>query len=773
MANPFKKIAEYAKDQKNKYVIAIFVTVLIALFIFALNFLLGDFLKKRTYDFLVTSVGGKKSKPDQRVVLLLIDEFSMMYGQGINLGNWPWSRYIYSDILSFINKEGKPKAIFFDILFSESDKGTHGEMLNDEVFQNGIFESQNVYQNIVLIREKEVKNAKKLPLDILKYFKLDIQNAENITWKKVEANDFTIPIPCLRSQAPCDLIDGTPLALESLPDIDPLAKGVAVASFRKDSDGVYRRGRILFNYGKTYFPSISLAAIKALSPGSEIEILPGNIIKVGKYRIPVDENGDYLINYYKPSTKKEGKRLIEEHRVVKYSMSGILESAGYYNEGKKDLAKIKPSEFKDKIVIIGCSAIGCEDLKNTPISPTFPGPELHADIISNILQGNHLIVEKEWFTYIIILFFILACVNSIILSKSPWIKIGVPGLITIVYAAIALWLFYAYNYLSPILEVLTTSLFSSGFTFVYLSMTEGAERRKYSKILGNMIDPGIVSEALKDMESLRKGGEKVITAFFSDVAGFSTISEQLSSEDLAALLNEYLSAMTIILKEHGGTLDKYIGDAVVGIFGAPLEMERNELDAARASLDMIDALDRLRKEWKGANKYTEDAQNMTFRIGLNTGKAKVGFMGTENLASYTMMGDTVNLAARLEAAAKDYGVYILISETTKELVWEEMFVKKLDAVRVKGKIEPVSIYELVGRKKDVDEKIRRSALAYEEGFFLYSQKKWTDAIGKFKESEKISGKKDKSAALLIDRCRVYRKEPPPDDWDGTFTRTHK
>lgn len=203
------------------------------------------------------------------------------------------------------------------------------------------------------------------------------------------------------------------------------------------------------------------------------------------------------------------------------------------------------------------------------------------------------------------------------------------------------------------------------------------------------------------------------------MAGFSTISEQLKSEDLAALLNEYLSAMTIILKENDGVLDKYIGDAIVGIWNAPVDVSNHPSKAAKASIEMVRKLADLREYWTKNNLYTSEAREMDARIGLNTGPAKVGFMGTDALASYTMMGDTVNLAARLEAAGKDYGVNILISETTKTHIQDEFFTRELDLVRVKGKNEPVKLYELIAFQNDVKDSIAESAKEYEAGFKLY------------------------------------------------------
>lgn len=299
------------------------------------------------------------------------------------------------------------------------------------------------------------------------------------------------------------------------------------------------------------------------------------------------------------------------------------------------------------------------------------------------------------------------------------------------------------------------------------------EREKIKGILGSMIDPVVVTEAMKDMQALKRGSEKNITAFFSDIASFSAISEKLTSPDLAALLNEYLSAMTIILKEHEGVLDKYIGDAIVGIFNSPVDVDDHAYKAAMASIKMQAKLVDLKKQWVAEKKYIAEAQTMKFRIGLNTGLAKVGFMGTDALASYTMMGDTVNLAARLEAAGKDYGVSILASDSVYDQIKDRIFTRRLDVVRVKGKHVPVTLYQVICPKGKENNRHAEFVGRYEQGLAAYMQKSWDSAIGFFKEAQQALNGADRSSRLLIERCLTYKADPPSDDWDGVFTRTTK
>ncbi len=299
------------------------------------------------------------------------------------------------------------------------------------------------------------------------------------------------------------------------------------------------------------------------------------------------------------------------------------------------------------------------------------------------------------------------------------------------------------------------------------------ERDKMRGVLGNMVDPVVVGEALKDLDALKRGSEKEITAFFSDIAGFSTISEKLKPFELASLLNEYLSAMTIILKRYDGVLDKYIGDAIVGIFNAPIDVEDHCSKAVFASLEMKSRLEELKEVWRKNNQYVPEVYTMSFRIGLNTGMSKVGFMGTDALASYTMMGDTVNLAARLEAAGKDYGVCILATESVYNKVKEKVFARKLDLVRVKGKTSAVVLYEIICLLGEESETQRDYVNYYEEGLFAYINRFWADAIQKLQLAEKAKGEKDYACVMLQERCQSYLESPPPTDWDGVFTRTHK
>ena len=676
-----------------------------------------------------------------KLVIVDIDEVTLdTYKSTPIFGRWPWKRNVYQPILEYI-AGGMPKLILFDIMFFE--ESPEDETLIEATESLGIISHAVNLNKEDLSAEEDKIYEDSVPENIL-YKSLHPENVDIMNLKNYNILQFPIP------------------------GIAAIAPYVHAVTYTPDSDGVGRRGFLFFKYRKSYFASLGFTGFLSQHPQKTIKATESSILTISEdgttRNIPTDYNA-FRLHYYSKATIDNMPRI---------SMSGVIDSRRALDGGEienLESLKVPPSAFTNKVVIIGTSAASTSDTRLTPYGDR-PGYMYHAIQYSNLMENHFLHIAPHWMGMLILGLSLPISVFLSVYSKNIGLRIVVPASLLFIYPLIA-FLVFRHDIHLPLAE------FSVGYpiaflsSLAYLTLTEGAEKRKYSKVLSNMVDPTIVSEALTDLEALKKGGEMEITAFFSDVAGFSTISEQLSSEDLAALLNEYLSAMTIILKHNKGTLDKYIGDAVVGIFGAPIKRDVHFLEAARASLEMITRLGELKKYWKENNLYSKDAQDMDVRIGLNTGKAKVGFMGTDTLASYTMMGDTVNLAARLEAAGKDYGVNILISENTNKKVISDMFTRELDAVRVKGKNEPVKIFELISIKGQSSQNIVDSTNYYEEGFHLYLQREWDKAIEKFNLAKKAKGKKDKAVEMLIERCSFYLENPPEATWDGVFTRTHK
>jgi len=676
-----------------------------------------------------------------KLVIVDIDEVTLdAYKSTPIFGRWPWKRNVYQPILEYI-AGGMPKLILFDIMFFE--ESPEDDPLIEATEALGIVSHAVNLNKEDLSQEEDKIYDESVPQNILDR-SLHPENVDLLNLSTYNILQFPIP------------------------RIAEIAPYVHAVTYTPDSDGVGRRGFIFFKYRNSYFSSLGFTGYLSQHPQKSIVVKDNHIdvtsIDDTKISIPTEKSA-FRLHYYSKETIDHMPRI---------SMSGVIDSRrAIDSEEVTDFSSLKvpPTAFQDKVVIIGTSAASTSDTRLTPYGDR-PGYMYHAIQYSNLMEKHFLHMAPEWLGIGLLLIMLPFNVTLSVFSKNIGMRIVVPALLFIIYPLIA-FLVFRYDIHLPLSEFAIAYPLTFLGSLGYLTLTEGAEKRKYSKVLSNMVDPTIVSEALTDLEALKKGGEMEITAFFSDVAGFSTISEQLSSADLAALLNEYLSAMTIILKLNKGTLDKYIGDAVVGIFGAPIKRDEHFLEAARASLEMISRLAELKKYWKENNLYSKDAQDMDVRIGLNTGKAKVGFMGTDTLASYTMMGDTVNLAARLEAAGKDYGVNILISENTNLKVKAEMFTRELDAVRVKGKNEPVKIFELISKKGESPQNIVDATGYYEEGFNLYLKREWEKSIQKFIDAKKAKGKKDKAVEMLIERCTFYLENPPEATWDGVFTRTHK
>jgi len=407
-------------------------------------------------------------------------------------------------------------------------------------------------------------------------------------------------------------------------------------------------------------------------------------------------------------------------------------------------------------------------MRNTPFSAVYPGVEIHATVIDNILRQNFLI-HSGWIKFIDVC--IIAFVGLIIGFFLPRLKAmaGMALSVTLILAFILIntIIFIRYNvWMNMIYPLLTMLLCYLGIT-VYRYVTEEREKKKIRGAFQYYLTASVVNEILKDPSKLKLGGDKKnLSVMFSDIRGFTSISEKLSPEKLVQLLNEYLTAMTNIVFKYDGLLDKYIGDAIMAVFGAPLDQPDHARRACLTAVEMMTELRRLQIKWKA-----EGWPLINIGIGINTGNMVVGNMGSEMRFDYTVMGDSVNLSSRLEGTNKEYGTNIIVSEFTHEVVKDEFFFRELDAVRVKGKKLPVRIFELLGEQKDKAQ-WQEFTESFEKGLELYRSGRWDEAIAKFKNVlEAKPG--DFPAQLYIERCEALKENPPEGKWDGVFTMTRK
>lgn len=423
--------------------------------------------------------------------------------------------------------------------------------------------------------------------------------------------------------------------------------------------------------------------------------------------------------------------------------------------------KTDPSYFKDKIVLIGATASDLHDDAVVPISnQAMPGVEINANLVQSILTRDFLHYQDDVSAVgIIFLFSVLA---GILLYR---FRIHIATILLAILAIVYIF-FSIYTFDSGIIMNVLYPLLSIALVYIILVviyyLTEEKSRKWITSVFGKYVSPVVIENLIKNPDKINLGGEKRnITLFFSDIRGFTSISERLDPEDLVRLLNEYLTEMTSIITKDQGLVDKYMGDGIMAFWGAPLDQTDHAEMACSSSLEMMDKLRELQKKWK-----KEGIPSFDIGIGLNSGDAIVGNMGSYSRFDYTAMGDNVNLASRLEGLNKIYGTNIIISENTYKIVKDKFESRKLDVVKVKGKKKPILIFELLSHKDKTSKKQQDFIKLYEAGLEFYFKKKWKESIKSFQASIKLID--DNASHVFIKRCQEFLNNTPPKDWDGVW-----
>ena len=700
------------------------VLVILALVVFFMDPHFLRFMELKALDLRMVSRG--QLPTTGQVIIATVDEKSLS-----EIGRWPWSRSMTAKLVDSLKEYGA-KAVGFDIVFAEPEQSTG--------------------PSADAILAKSVKSAKNVSLGY--FFHTSMKDVEFLSEEYINASGSLIGgsmYSMVREkghEGDYNLIT----AYAPVPSIKAIAEsGENCGYFNAfpDPDGVIRWSPLVIKFQDNFYYSLPIALLMQYLdyPMIVLNLAEFGVdgVMLGDLRIPTDEIGRLLINYLGPAKT-----------FPHYSISDII--AG----------RLSPELIKGKIVIVGATATGIYDLRVTPFSPVYPGVELHATVVENILQGNFL-EQSAWTTFIDICGIIFF--GMIIGIAIPRLK-ALQGILlvmvllggfvagnTLIFAKYNTWL----NMVYPVLTMMTIYLVIT----VYRYFTEEREKKKIRGAFQYYLTASVINELLKDPTKLKLGGDKKdLTVMFSDIRGFTTISEKLTPEELVHLLNEYLTAMTDIVFKYEGLLDKYIGDAIMAVFGAPVDQPDHALRSCRTALEMMATLKGLQQKWAAEGRPFVD-----IGVGINSGDMVVGNMGSNMRFDYTVMGDNVNLSSRLEGINKEYGTHIVISEFTYEVVKEEVFCRELDAVRVKGKKLPVKIYELICERKDAaehEEYIGR----FHAGLAHYKAAHWDEGIAAFKSVLEIRPD-DPPAKLYIQRCQDLKENPPEGEWDGVFTMTRK
>lgn len=551
-----------------------------------------------------------------------------------------------------------------------------------------------------------------------------------------------------------------------------------------DADGVLRRYRPMWGTNTSLLiPAFAFAVLDryyALPALSIVENYSDHFNFIHA-EIPKYDATTFLINFYGPPQtfrRVNFADVIDDEALTTTEEAQTGAELNLFSD--PDIGYLHNGMFKDKIILVGSMAPEEHDLfpvsfarGQRPGDNLMYGVEIHANVIESVLRNDFL--RKQSASTEILLIFILTIVTFLVTSafKSSRTKhaflVELNGFLfamaeVFVIGFAALLLFNKYNYLmtaiSPILAVLAGYVSSTVYHFV----VERKQRMLIKTMFSTYVNPSVVEELITNPDKLKLGGERrELSVLFSDIEGFTTISEQLESQELVSLLNEYLSAMTEIVLRNDGTLDKFEGDAVVAFWGAPIPQEDHALRACRCALQMQEALIEIREAWQAQNK-----PRINVRIGINTGEMVVGNMGGARKFDYTVIGDSVNLASRLEGANKQYHTGILVSERTYEFVKDQIRGRELDLIAVKGRSAPLRIFELLRLNKGTDEQSMVEFLSlYGDGLRLYRERRWDDARAAFEQALRCKPD-DYPSRLYIERATHYAMNPPPAAWDGVF-----
>jgi adenylate cyclase len=497
----------------------------------------------------------------------------------------------------------------------------------------------------------------------------------------------------------------------------------------------------------------------------------GKEIRFGKVKqIPIDRWGHYQINYKGRYNTAETER--------------VFQHLSYYDITKN---RVDPGLFQGKIFILGSAAPALFDFVTAPHEENYPGVLTHATILQNILNDDFLVTLQERYQQIIVVLLALVCLLVGLYVKS-YISIALSFVLMGGYLGIAYHYFEQGLYLGASKQIFVI-LFTNIIALIIQFYFETKEKRFLGNAFKQYISPELIDEMVNNEIMPTLGGSKSnITAYFTDIASFSTFSEKIGDPSkLVELLNEYLTAMTDTLLENKGTLDKYEGDAIIAFFGAPMPLPNHAQNACDSAVDMQTKLMALRKKWAGeGNKWPKVVHDMHMRIGINSGDIVTGNMGSTMRKNYTMMGDAVNLAARLESAAKQYGAYIQISEDTQKHLDEGRFIyRSLDTIRVIGKSQPVKTFELLAKPGCENEaQLYKLVEIWEQARTAYLAMDWDRAKELFTECldyephhpDRDPGSKTTPSHVYIKRCEAYKVNPPVaqgETWDGVFTATEK
>ncbi len=715
-------IIPLTKLYKKWYFLFLFALLLSFVVLWFTNsqFLIETELKLLDYRFRFDPI---PEKADSNIVLVVIDDSSLDYFAKYGI-SWPWPRTFHGYALDYFSQAGS-KAVVFDILFYEPDierEETFAEE-TDGYFAETIAECGNVYLGAQLRRD-ELKSAPEIARSAVK-LSGEYPFKHNYEGLRSPIETF------LQTNCKIGLVDAFP-----------------------DPDGVIRRIPALGKVNDTVLPQMALKVWLDLVARSDSIYAKSKKLIVENEQIPLDEDGNYLINWYGEYEK--------DQPFTAYPFRAVISSASALKQGLQPTILL--SAFQDKFVIIGVTAAGLFDLKTSPYDKIMPGMQIWATLLSNYINQDFIRPLPPIINFIIT-FIIIFCVVFLItnLPARQANLIVFSMLATIFLLNIILWKTdrILMNLLMPVIGFLLAYLIINTISY----LLEGRSKRQIRKLFSRYLDENVILQLEENPEQIKLGGEEIAaTVLYTDIYDFTTISENIAPSQLVTDLNLYFEKLIEFIFRYDGLLDKYTGDGIMALFGAPIERSDHALLACRSA----NAHRLYRKELSYKTDLTlMERFHLGTRTGINSGLLVAGNIGGETRMDYTAIGDTVNTAARLESVNKIFRTNIIISESTHDLVKEEFVCRELDSLKVKGRNQPTNIFELIcSRTEGPDQRTQDRIGKYETALNLYRSGNWQQAAEIFAELRKDPFN-DPASEVLLTRCR-YLLESPPKDWDGVI-----
>jgi adenylate cyclase len=692
---------------------------------------------------------------ESSVVIVDVDEASLQ-----RIGHWPWPRDTLAQLTRNLFSAGSV-VIGFDFIFPEKELNPVEQLLQHRALPS------TLRQQLTDLQQQ---------LDGDQHFAEALRGGDTVL--PLVLHNAGVSSGVLPQTNPIKMDRLMPLATPNyqaftanLPILQQAATSAGSINILQDNDGIVRRAPLLIRFGTQIYPSLSLEMVRLYLLADSIQLNtypqgqfahPKNV-QIERISLPLDAKAEVLIPFQDGS-----------HPLPYYSAARFLGPPPY-------------PDLSDKLVILGTSAYGLHDIKATPLSSYYPGVEIHATLINAILHGKQLEQEnnqsgqiqlteagRRMFPFRVeadlptkALLLVLGCLVLIFPRLSPQaLLLSTLGLVVLVsFSDFALFHFFGLVLSTSKLLLLITSL--SLLNLAYGFLTENRRKLQLKARFGQYVPPQHVDAMLKSEGQFQMDGEsRDMTVLFADIRSFTSISESLSANDLKKLLNTFFTPMTQIIFEHKGTIDKYVGDMIMAFWGAPLADNAHAEHAIDAALTMLQRLELLRPELQ-AKGFPE----IQIGIGLNSGLMNVGDMGSEYRLAYTVLGDAVNLASRLEGQTKEYGVSLLIGEETFQRQ-QSFLCRRLDRVKVKGKQQAIQVYQPLCRLTEASAELQAEVAQYHQALDYYLQQNWFDAENLFYQLQQLRPEIRIYSIYLL-RIKSLKNQILPENWDGVVVRTEK